>query len=153
MDDLTRSIMQRRKLAVELASCSGWTDWALPKLRKIIQELEASILSDDSLTAEMMLRKKDALRTLKKDFLGGLYAEAEGSFQIPAPTVKNADDLAVYMPDPTEIKATLENLEYRPVPPDDAPQQGQPIEETTDYSPFGGDPRPLRRAGKPETKP
>lgn len=152
MDESNRITMQRRQLAVDLATCPGWTDWALPKIRKLIQDLEASILSDDSLTAEMMMRKKDALRALKKDFLGGLYAEAAGSFQIPAPAVKTADDLAVYMPDPAVIETTLSNLEHRPVPPDDH-QQEQPPEENTDYSPFGGDPRPLRRPGKPETKP
>ncbi len=144
--------LQLRHNAIALASCPGWTHFALPKLRKLIADLGDDILETDGLSDAMRNEKRAARKALKDDFLKVLHDLAEGSFH----TASDATGIAEPGPDANLAKQYLSA--FKPIdasqPAVVLPWEADPTPLTDSapvFSPFDGPVKPILRS--PPTPP
>lgn len=150
IDPADQITLHRRRLAVSLAQCPGWTEWALPLLCAKIKELENAILNSTDLSTKELKKKRAAFQALTNGFLGALHSQAEGAFASAAPSVVHTDADS-HMPSPDVRDATLKAFTHKGVtssPAAEAPSP--PKDEPPSYSPFQGQPVPARKKPKPE---
>jgi hypothetical protein len=144
--------LQLRHNAIALASCPGWTHFALPVLRKIVADLGDEILEWHGLSDVERNEKRAARKALKDDFLKVLHDLAEGSFH-------NASDATgIAEPGPDAILAKQYLSAFKPI---DAPQTAVVLPWEADptpftdmapiFSPFDGPVKPILRS--PPTPP
>lgn len=130
-----------RSLVLSLAQCEGWTQWALPLLRKIIGDHERPILNATNLSSSEVMELRRAYRTLTHDFLGVLEKQASHALKLstlsePAATQAEVDNLiaAAFRIDPARFPSAI--TAESPSPP--------PAEEPL-FDPFAGTPQPITK--------
>lgn len=135
---------KRRFLAISLAECPGWTDWALPLLAGALNTLETEVLTSPLPTDEL-LKKRAAFQELNK-FLSKLHSEAKGAFEAGTPSLVHTD-VESHLPDPGMVDKILYSFQYRnfqaPAPADQSPKP--PDATPPIFSPFAGVPVPPSR--------
>lgn len=144
----TPQTFKTRLHATSLAACPGWTDWALPKLQKLIHRTSESVLSDSALNAEEVMRLRAAYKALTKDFLDMLHIEAAAAFDTSLPVV-HTDELDTTLPEPDIIAATLKMLQHEILVPAARPKPPPPEPETPAFDPFAGCPQPASTKAPP----
>ena len=140
----TPQVYQTRLHATSLAACPGWTEWALPKLQHLIHRLKKEILEGDLTEGEVMNRRT-AYKTLTKEFLDSLHAEASGAFDTSIPMMH--DELDTTLPERQIIEQTLAMLQHDTLVPTDQPKPPPaPANDLPSFDPFAGLPQPLQPA-------
>lgn len=142
-----QNLINLRQQALRLAECPGWTDWALPALRKMITDKQQAILTDRALRGED-LDDARAEEAALSGFLTALRTEATAAFKAILPGTL-PDTIAEHvMPDETVRRQIIAALSLDPrAPIAEPPRKAEPAPIQPPHNPFAGVPQPA--AAKP----
>lgn len=137
--------LRTRQLSRSLVESDGWQSWALPELRRMLDEKQRAILDDTNLRGTALDDARAEHRALT-NFLKKLHEQAQAAFQSILPGTLPEETAEQVMPSPDVRQKVLDLLSHTPGKPFSAspiPHPESRIPNPATHNPFAGLPQPV----------